>query len=245
MGDSHANAVRQSDLDSLRITNFAFDTESYFDVYNKLHYLIQNHKVDTVYLCVDNHTLSKYRQSWTNRSRSIYYADYENFNSYYPIKRIDFFLKKYFSFYFPLFETKNSKILQAHIKSLISGVKPNDFKNFDFSIIPHERRVERSKNRIKLQFPDEQQSELLTKCLIEMIELCRSEEIELIGVKFPVTKEYFNELGDRSYKADSVFISKNLPVFDFTPAFIDSCNYFRDQDHLNFKGSSEFVKLFQ
>ena len=70
MGDSHAGVIRQQDLDRLNITNFAYNSESYFDVYNKLHYLTDNFQVDTLYLCVDDHTISMYRQSWSNRRQT-------------------------------------------------------------------------------------------------------------------------------------------------------------------------------
>jgi hypothetical protein len=41
MGDSHAGVIRQQDLDRVNITNFAFDSESYFDIISgHLKYLI-------------------------------------------------------------------------------------------------------------------------------------------------------------------------------------------------------------
>ncbi len=39
LGDSHAKVIRQQDLDKINTTNFAYNSDSYFDVYNKLHYL--------------------------------------------------------------------------------------------------------------------------------------------------------------------------------------------------------------
>ena len=75
---------RQQDLNALGITNFSFDSESYFDVYNKLNYLIRNHSVETIYLCVDDHTLSHYRQYWTNGQHSIYFSDYQDYKRWTP-----------------------------------------------------------------------------------------------------------------------------------------------------------------
>jgi hypothetical protein len=72
-------------------------------------------------------------------------------------------------------------------------------------------------------------------------DLCTSEEINLVGIKFPLTREFYEELGSRSYGADSVLQSHGYPVLDYKTEFVDSCSYFRDQDHLNHRGSKMFV----
>jgi hypothetical protein len=77
-----------------------------------------------------------------------------------------------------------------------------------------------------------------------MISLCEQEDITLIGVKFPLTREFYEELGDRSYGADSIFMAHHLTVYDYKSIFLDSISYFRDQDHLNNKGSELFTALF-
>ena len=245
MGDSHAGVICQQDLSSVNICNFAFDSESYFDVYNKLHYLTENHAVDTLYLCVDNHTLSMYRQSWTNRSRSILFSDFKHYTDYYRSDRLNYFLKKHIYFRFPLFDTSHSRILKDKIASMLRGEKPRTYENFDFSEVPVEKRLERSRQRISIQYPEERASDLLISCLNEIIAHCESEEIVLVGVKFPLTREFYQELGDRSYKADSLFTARGLLVLDYSRVFLDSISYFRDQDHLNNRGSEKFVSLLE
>jgi len=245
MGDSHAGVIRQQDLDRLNITNFAYNSESYFDVYNKLHYLTDNFQVDTLYLCVDDHTLSMYRQSWTNRHRSIFFSDFKHYTNYYNNTRLDYFLKKYVYLRFPLFDTSHSKILKEKIGYMIRGEKPRTYDNFNFGEVPVEHRVERSQQRISTQYPQEEASVLLKDCLEKIIALCESEDITLIGVKFPLTKEFYQELGDRSYHADSMFRVHHLPVLDYSKVYLDSLSYFRDQDHLNHKGSEKFVSLME
>lgn len=243
MGDSHAGVIRQKDLDRMEITNFAFDSESYFDVYNKLHYLMTNFQVDTLYLCVDNHTLSMYRQSWTNRARSIYFSNFKTYSEYYTINHRDYYLKKLVYFRFPLFDTSHSELLKMKFVSLLKGEEPPDFDTYDFSEVPEEKRIKRSRERISTQYPEKEASVLLNTCLEEIISLCKSEDITLIGIKFPLTLEFYQELGTRSYKADSVFMHHQLPVLDFSQVYLDSLSYFRDQDHLNHRGSEKFVSL--
>jgi len=245
MGDSHAGVIRQRDLDRLNITNFAYNSESYFDVYNKLHYLKDKYQLDTLYLCVDDHTLSMYRQSWTNRHRSIFFSDFKHYTEYYSIAHLDYFLKKYVYFRFPLFDTSHSKVLKEKIGYMLRGEKPRSYDNYDFSEVPEEQRVKRSQQRISTQYPDEEASKLLKDCLEKIISLCEDEDIILIGVKFPLTKEFYQELGDRNYKADSMFRVHHLPVLDYSRVYLDSLSYFRDQDHLNHKGSEKFVSLME
>lgn len=202
--------------------------------------------MDTLYLCVDNHTLSMYRQSWTNRARSIYFSDFKHYTDYYSLSFRDYFLKKYLYFRFPLFDTSHSKVLKEKIASMLRGEKPGNYDTYDFGEVSVERRVERSRQRISTQFPeDDQPSDLLTDCLYEIICLCESEDIVLVGVKFPLTKEFFDELGSKSYRADSIFKAHHLPVLDYSRAYLDSISYFRDQDHLNHMGSEKFVRLME
>lgn len=244
MGDSHAGVIQQQDLTALGITNFSFDSESYFDVYNKLNYLIRKHRVDTIYLCVDDHTLSRYRQYWTNAQRSIYFSDYQHYKRYYKANLPNYLSKKYFSIYLPLFDTSHSQILRKRVGALLKREKTRNYDNYDFSEVPVEQRIRRSQQRINTQYPGPEVSESLSRCLEEMIALCEQEDITLIGVKFPLTREFYEELGDRSYGADSIFKAHYLTVYDYKSIFLDSISYFRDQDHLNLKGSELFTDMF-
>ncbi len=244
MGDSHAGVIQQQDLNALGITNFSFNSESYFDVYNKLNHLIRNHSVDTIYLCVDDHTLSLYRQYWTNAQRSIYFSDYQHYKRYYKTNLRQFLYKKYISIHLPFFDTSHSLILRKRVGALLKREKTRNYDNYDFSKVPVEQRLRRSQQRINTQYPGPEISESLSRCLVEMISLCEQEDITLIGVKFPLTREFYEELGDRSYGADSIFKAHHLSVYDYKRIFLDSISYFRDQDHLNLKGSELFTELF-
>ncbi len=128
MGDSHAGVIQQQDLNALNINNFAYDSESYFDIYNKLNYLIRKQKIDTIFLCVDDHCLSPYRQYWTNYQRSIYFSDYQHYKRYYPTNIWQFFNRKYISIYLPLFDTGHSLILRKRLGVLLTGKKPRTYE---------------------------------------------------------------------------------------------------------------------
>lgn len=242
VGDSHAKAIRQNDLDTLKIFNLAYDTDSYFDSALKLKYLIRNKLADTVYVCVDNHTLSHYREWWTNKSRSLYYAEYEDYNNYYKTRRYDFWLAKNMYIYLPLTKTENSKLFKKYLSNEIQGKRARNYDNYDASSSPRENLIKSSINRVGTQFPDEKQSKRLVQTLEEMLKLCNENNIAVMGIKFPLSREYINAMGRKSFKADSLFITKGYKVFDFTNAFPDSTHFFRDQDHVNYSGSKALVK---
>lgn len=64
--------------------------------------------------------------------------------------------------------------------------------------------------RKKVQFPNEEVSGEMTGSLLDIIKLCRENNIRLFGVKFPLTKKYTEILEGASYHADSIFKSQGL-----------------------------------
>jgi len=245
LGDSHSNAIRQSDLEKPGIANFSFDGDSYFDILAKLDYLIPGYRPDTIYLCVDDHTLSKYREYWMNRDRSIYYAPFSLYRDYYNYSKVWFLYKKYGQLYLPFFNTKNSKLFGAYIKSRIHPVIEHDYTDFSFASLPEQNRIDRSVDRVETQFPSGESSGLLTRCLNEIIDDCMENGITLIGVKFPLTGEYLDALGSRSYHADTILEARGIPVWDFRSSLVNRDSLFRDQDHVNNTGSEIFVGLLE
>lgn len=243
LADSHGKAIRQSDLDASGICNFSYDSDSYFDILVKVNYLIENYQIDTLYLTVDDHSLSQYRERWTNRRRSIYYAGYKHFNEFYKTSLPEFLFKKYVEFYTPLFSTGNAIVFRRYIESKISGKDLSNYENFDFSDEKHLQRLKRSRERIKIQYPSDQSSEFLQKCLAEIVSLCQKNNIEIIGIKFPLTSEFIDELGDKSYHAERFLREKGYSIIDLKHSLANHTSYFRDQDHLNHEGSKHFMQL--
>lgn len=98
-------------------------------------------------------------------------------------------------------------------------------------------------SRFKFQISNFDKSESLTYSLTRIIRLCEENNIELIGIKFPLTKEYYNVLGDNSFNADSLFYLNNIKVIDFKNLFLQNDDFFYDQDHLNNIGSEKFINV--
>lgn len=66
--------------------------------------------------------------------------------------------------------------------------------------------------------------------------------MELIGLKFPLSKEYISAIENLTYGAEEVFKKYRLPIFDYEKIFIEEPEYFENQDHLNELGGSELVE---
>lgn len=68
--DSYGMALRDYG-EEYNVYNFAMASDSYFDIKRKLSYLIRNdYQINTVYIGVDNHSLSTNREHMNNLDRS-------------------------------------------------------------------------------------------------------------------------------------------------------------------------------
>jgi len=243
LADSHGNSINQKDLDQLGIGNFSFDSDSYFDLLVKTNYLIEHASPDTLFITCDDHTLSKYRESWTNRQRSIHFSNYEYQKKYYRTSIFDFVYRKYIKYYLSLMDTKNSKIFKAYVESKLKGNSPTDYSNFSFGDLALEEQQKRSRERIETQYPNLESSELMAKCLDEIINLCAKNRIVLIGIKFPLSAPFIEALGANNYGADAVLKAKGIEILDLKMSMANNISLFRDQDHLNNLGSAQLPKL--
>jgi hypothetical protein len=82
--------------------------------------------------------------------------------------------------------------------------------------------------------------------LLDIIQICKSFQINLIGIKFPLSKTYIETIKNLNYGADEILKRKQIQILDFKLLFEGDDTYFLNQDHLNRKGGEKFTKkLFQ
>lgn len=236
MADSHGMPLDQF-AEKFGVYNFSANSDSYFDMKRKINYLIENeYRVRTIYITVDGHTLSPYRDENNNTDKSIIYT-----SDISP----DYIKEKYLKYYFPIFQLKVNPLFRSYLEHKIKNIfteKNKASNDIIWSKLPETEQMIRSEERVIGQFPAKHKSLKLEKTLLEIINLCKTNEIELIGIKFPVSKTYLKIVGHRNYGADQLFISNGLKVIDNESTFIDNDNYFGDQDHLNPKGGEAFVE---
>lgn len=243
LSDSHGESLGNF-TEKYNVFNFSAASDSYLDLSRKINYLIKNTSVDTIYLAVDDHTLSPYREVSNNMDRSDFYctrSDYKNYFEYLKSK----YLKRYIVFFQPKALIVIKSFLTSEIKALIRSTKKNHFENDEdeWASLTDAERINNSKSRFENQFNAEQTSKILSNSLLEIITLCKKNNITLIGMKMPLTNEYLNILQNKSYGADELFRANGLIVLDFKKTFQDQDRYFKNQDHLNKLGSYNFVEL--
>lgn len=249
--DSHGRSIYKDHLKVHGIYNFSSVSESYFDIYIKLNYLLEcGADIDTIYLTADDHTLSPYREKANNLYRSIVYSDYKSYNKVKPeVSKGRYLFEKHVIPYFPVLNTGNSKLLLTVAKQILSGQAKGVFgkkkkgKSNKKSWADKHGRIKLCEKRFKSQFSFKNQSNVLKENLLNIIELCDRKNITVIGLRFPLSNDYLKTIGVTTYEARKVFIEKQKNVIDLRGVFKDEDQLFKDQDHVNGEGSARFTEL--
>lgn len=236
LADSHGPPLDKTN-DQYKFYNFSIASDSYVDIKRKVQYLIENSKIERIILTTDEHTLSKYRDKSNNLDRSLYFANSSDFENFY-----NFINTKFIKRYVPLFNSKSRDIIKIYFKSKKSYSQKNT-NNVSWNSLEYENQLSKSKNRVLSQFPTKQKSGLQLKALVDIIALCKKNNIEIIGIKYPISKAYNEALSKTTYNIDSIFAANNLKLYDFSKQYTHKDFYFSDQDHLNQIGGKKFSQI--
>jgi len=241
MADSHGLPIGKFS-EQFNVYNFSAGSDSYFDIKRKIRYLLKkDYDVKVVYITVDDHMLSPYRESTNNLDRSVFLTSIIDYDTY-----ISYLKEKVIKYYFPIFQPKIGSVFRSYLKSKIrKNVNENKISadnNYWWKLPENQKKI-LADNRIQSHFCSKNKSEILEKELLEIINLCQDNDIELIGVKFPLTRTYLKSLGTSNYGADELFYSNGLKVIDQKSVFVDNDEYFFNQDHLNTQGGKKFATI--
>lgn len=232
LADSHGEALHDIP-EKFGVYNFAVGGDSYLDMLRKVKYLVRNTDLKRVIIGADDHTLSTYREKSNNNDRSIYFVPWNEFSNIFVLTTA--FLKRYVVFISP----KSRDVIKLYMIS--RGKKKK--KSFVWDEMPDIFKKEQSQMRYNVQFNGHGKSKSLERSLKEIISICKNNNIELIGVKYPLTKEYIAVIGDDNYGADALLLENGLMVYDYKEYFEGKDYLFRDTDHLNDQGAEEFIKI--
>jgi hypothetical protein len=111
-----------------------------------------------------------------------------------------------------------------------------------WSDLSDKERNEKAASRKIKQFSGENSSRELTTRLEEIIALCNEYKIKLVGVKFPLSKEYFCLIGNSNYGADKILKSHNVPILNYKELFMKEPKCFADQDYLSDLGGKKLTE---
>ncbi|MGW8121958.1 hypothetical protein ACV07N_04800 [Roseivirga echinicomitans] len=236
LSDSHGVPLQQL-RDQSEVYNFSAASDSYIDMERKLSFLISNTKVKRILITVDDHTLSPYREDGNNTDRSAFFAETNDFYNQY-----DFLKEKYLRYYIVFFNAKYQSLLKSYFSSKIFKGSKEVVKEPEWSDLTEVEREDMSSERFNSQFNDSHTSDILKKSLNRIILICESNDIELIGIKYPITESYSQLMGDKTYNAEEVFLEHGLQVLDFKNIYYERNDFFENQDHLNNEGGSVFFQ---
>lgn len=231
LADSHGTPLENL-IEEYGVYNFSAASDSYFDMLIKVKYLIKHTDAKRIIIAVDDHSLSPYRENINNLERSTFYIIEEDFSSIFNGDINS--LKKHMVLFNPS--------IRGIIRSFIQSKLIENKKTKEWSFLSDKEKVDSSTERYNFQFNFRNPSATLTSSLLKIIDLCEKNNIELIGIQFPLTLTYFNTIKNKSFNANKIFLSKDLKVYDFRNSYQYHDDYFSNQDHLNQKGSKEFVK---
>ena len=235
LADSHGKALKDF-INENGVFNFSCESDSYFDMLRKLRFLIRNTKVNRVILTVDDYTLSRYREIANNLDRSVVYTSPEDFDH-----KFDFIKDRYLKRYIFFFNPKSRDIMKAKITEKYKQKTGKKDYNKPWNELNEQEKLNLANFRDGSLFQDKYRSEDLVSALEKIISLCRSNKIELIGIKFPSSHYYYSLIRGKSFNADSLVKNKGFRVFDFTTIYRNNDDYFHDPDHLNEHGGKIFA----
>lgn len=238
LADSHGVPLR-ANLNQYGIYNFSSDGDSYADLYAKAQYLMSHSSIDTLYISVDNHMLSSYRERLDNATRSIIYKTPKDFDN-----RYSYFIAKYIKRYVVYFNSGYRDIINTYLRSLIKNVSGQTSAKPSWAELSYTAQKDRARKRFKQQFTGTVTSTSLTATLQKIINLCHQHNVVIIGIRFPLTQVFLKAMGTHSYGADAYFRKRNIMVYDFQKKYQHQNEYFFDEDHLNEEGGAVFAREF-
>jgi hypothetical protein len=252
VGDSHPhNAFLLAKLPD-SIANVSFGSESLRDVHLKLTTLLRRGiKPRTLVIPADDHIFSPYRELTNNEQSVVLGADVEDYNLVYG--RSMSLLKKVAIDAYPLIDLQNRNFLvtlliEKYLRR--SGGGTADGKpavGQTWATMPAEKRARIADDRLASQFGDRfELSSLMRGTWGQIMTLCRTNNIRVVAVRYPVTDEYRARLPRYDLSAVGNTLRELPPdtVLDYSAIYAGQAVYFADSDHLSTAGSSAFVPHF-
>lgn len=227
------------------VANFSSNSDNYIDILRKVKYLIRHTPVKRIYISADDHLLSSYRERTNNQDISIVLTTSEDYNNYF-----NYVKERYLKYHIVLFQPVVRTIVRTKYEAWVTknlfteNTEPliSD-KERSWESLPEQEKMANASDRHLLQFPDQLPSPKMYQALTMIIKLCKENKVELVGIKFPLTKEYMLAAWKTPFQTDSVFRSHSISILDYRDLYKDNAGFFRNQDHLNDEGGRQFSEM--
>jgi hypothetical protein len=231
--------------------NFAPGGENYIKTYYKVKRILYDDKVkiNNLVLEVDLHTFSTLLTEKPYLFNDLYL--YSKFVPYNEIKKIrdDSIITLWTEANFPFVgngEEFSILLSGSELTEIYLGWTKNE-KNF--SLV---NRTDVAYKKYKEHFEGKSRiSDLSFEYFMRILRLARKNNINVIFIKYPVSKEYDevitqhnitkNDYYNRIFNSTESILGQSL-VLDYYDIFFNSSDYFADSDHLNYVGAEIFSK---
>ncbi|MHB8481157.1 MAG: hypothetical protein ACYDBV_00240 [Nitrospiria bacterium] len=262
MGDSHPAYGVDPEYLSDDFYNFSYPSENLIMTYLKLKYAVGEKKeIKYIVLPLDFHIFSDYRRNGSDYSR---YFLLSSINKIYQIVGIRDILKSVLKYYLPLSSYYNRQqfieYLFRKLKIVLSHHSDNKVsKNISISEYGHitspgnynnlsdQEKSQEVSSRIKEQMKRPLDDRLLSFYFEKILIYCKDNGIKVIGIRYPVSKEYYSSLPMSELVQVSKEMEKQTPYFffikDYSHLYFQNPDYFANSDHLNNNGSLNFAKV--
>lgn len=234
LSDSHGHSLGNY-TEAYNVKNLSTPSDSYIDMYRKLRYICNTNSVEKIYLSVGDRLFTNYRDKNNNHERSIFLLNHYDYDN-----TIEFLYEQYIKRFFIYPTSKQHSVFKNILLNKLR-IRNNSSKIDWRNLTSSERNFQASKRVNKFLFGTK--SKLQIQYLRNIIELCKKNNIELILIKFPLTKEL--RTNPRFVKFDFGHLPdlKSLNIIDYNKIYFNNDEFFKDQDHLNNIGAEKFSRI--
>jgi hypothetical protein len=224
------------------IYNMSYGSDSYGDILVKLKWLVDNDiKPKKIVLSVDDHMLL--RKS-NNRNRSLIYSNLQRHKETYGISTSKVLFYE-ISKYFPIIYPSNQRLIKKSFESLFATIDPDE-KNFTWQELPDSLKLANAHSRASSLLSEKNENiiELNRINLSKILSFSNRNNIQVIGIKYPVSHEFLGIIESQGLKDNVLQEAQNLGLktyISFDNKF-NSPDLLSDQDHINLKGSQVLTK---
>lgn len=237
VSDSHGAYIKNSP-NTHGIFNASLVSDNFHDMLLKIKYFTKKMPKDaTVFISIDNHQFSEYRDGPGNIDRTMsYVSDHKSLDSAYA--NTNFYFKKWTKF-LPLLNTDLNSTISDYIITKFGSNSSNE-NILSIENISNQKLEKDAFDRVEYQFKNPDFSQEQLRYFINIIDYCKTNKINLIAVKFPVTKPYWEYIKEYKYDIEEVLKLNQIDLIDLHDLFFDKNEYFIDQDHMNVNGGTLF-----
>jgi hypothetical protein len=238
LGDSHVETIKLLDL-SMNVGNLAFGGDGINEMYIKT-LLMDRYNKNLKYVFIStepqifNNSLSS-NSTFLNK----YLLKLKDYKNVYSKSKLDLIIETV-----PLFNDSYIKYFLNKIYLYIKMESDENKHSNTWSEIPSEVRFKTAKSAGKIDHNSIMDNKKDLEIFKIIIDIYKSNNIKIIGIRFPVDKNYLSQCSQKDLvKVNNFIYSLNLNYnLDYSQE-IQNPIYFNDADHLNNNGIEKLSKL--